>query len=320
MFWLGHKRDCKGCHAAVELYLSTMRSRNTGRQYKGIWREWLEFLASPTVCSHSSPCHSSEAHTRAFYFLTLQRPSARAIKDPALPETVTPFTAYRKIVALKSIYDHLIAVGVMPENPFGRLAKELTHPGTGDRHPTEALTVAEVRRILSACQGGRPKEIVELGLMAGLFGGALRISEVIGLKVEDCQGSELVLRATKSGRIERQELPPWAVKAFGSLQQLRYSQGAGAMDPLLCRVNAEGRCHRLSLSGARRMFVKILDRAGVRRVGTHSGRATAITTLLSSGLSHREVQEFSRHASIQMVERYDKRRFDRKRIAMSVSY
>ena len=41
----------------------------------------------------------------------------------------------------------------------------------------------------------------------------------------------------------------------------------------------------------------------------HSARATAITKLLADGIPHRQVQEFSRHASIQMVEWYDKRRF-----------
>jgi integrase len=45
-------------------------------------------------------------------------------------------------------------------------------------------------------------------------------------------------------------------------------------------------------------------------VTPHSARATAITKLLSDGVPHRVVQEFSRHASIQMVEWYDKRRFD----------
>jgi hypothetical protein len=35
---------------------------------------------------------------------------------------------------------------------------------------------------------------------------------------------------------------------------------------------------------------------------------TAISKLLSDGISHREVQEFSRHSSVQMVELYDKRR------------
>ena len=47
--------------------------------------------------------------------------------------------------------------------------------------------------------------------------------------------------------------------------------------------------------------------------GTHApptcARATAITKLLADGIPHRQVQEFSRHASIQMVEWYDKRRF-----------
>jgi integrase len=44
-------------------------------------------------------------------------------------------------------------------------------------------------------------------------------------------------------------------------------------------------------------------------VTPHSARATAITRLLEQGFSHREVQEFSRHSSVLMVEKYDKRRF-----------
>ena len=42
----------------------------------------------------------------------------------------------------------------------------------------------------------------------------------------------------------------------------------------------------------------------------HCARVTAITQLLKQGMNHREVQELSRHASVAMVERYDRRRFE----------
>ncbi len=42
----------------------------------------------------------------------------------------------------------------------------------------------------------------------------------------------------------------------------------------------------------------------------HCARVTAITQLLKQGMNHREVQELSRHASVSMVERYDRRRFE----------
>ena len=65
----------------------------------------------------------------------------------------------------------------------------------------------------------------------------------------------------------------------------------------------------LSCSGLYKLFKGYCMRAGAGRFATpHSARATAITKLLSDGLNHREVQEFSRHASVQMVEVYDKRR------------
>ena len=40
----------------------------------------------------------------------------------------------------------------------------------------------------------------------------------------------------------------------------------------------------------------------------HSARATGITKMLEQGIPHRQVQEFSRHSSVRMVELYDKRR------------
>jgi site-specific recombinase XerD len=42
----------------------------------------------------------------------------------------------------------------------------------------------------------------------------------------------------------------------------------------------------------------------------HCARVTAITQLLKQGMNHREVQELSRHASVAMVERYDRRRYE----------
>ena len=61
-------------------------------------------------------------------------------------------------------------------------------------------------------------------------------------------------------------------------------------------------------SNAGRALDRMASDADAASTGAHSARATAITRLLAEGIPHREVQEFSRHASIQMVELYDKRR------------
>ena len=58
------------------------------------------------------------------------------------------------------------------------------------------------------------------------------------------------------------------------------------------------------------LFISLSKKAGVKGTVTpHYASATAITKILADGVPHREVQEFSRHASITMVEHYDKRRF-----------
>jgi integrase len=66
----------------------------------------------------------------------------------------------------------------------------------------------------------------------------------------------------------------------------------------------------MSDTGLYLLFKQYCMAAGAGMHATpHSARATAITKLLADGIPHREVQEFSRHSSIQMVEWYDKRRF-----------
>ena len=65
----------------------------------------------------------------------------------------------------------------------------------------------------------------------------------------------------------------------------------------------------LSTSGLYSLFTQYCRLAGASKYITpHSARATAITKLLADGIPHRQVQEFSRHSSVQMVEVYDKRR------------
>jgi integrase len=65
----------------------------------------------------------------------------------------------------------------------------------------------------------------------------------------------------------------------------------------------------MSESTLYRRFKEICVRVGLEGDFTpHCARATAITQLLNQGFSHRDIKEFSRHSSIQMVEQYDKRR------------
>jgi integrase len=82
-------------------------------------------------------------------------------------------------------------------------------------------------------------------------------------------------------------------------------------DPLFVGLGSSGRSPKktpLRDPTIYRIFKEYAAKVGLPPdMAPHSARATAITKLLSDGMSYREVQEFSRHSSIQMVEHYDKR-------------
>jgi len=95
----------------------------------------------------------------------------------------------------------------------------------------------------------------------------------------------------------------------------RKKGGAGEADYVFVgftgRAGATVTSKPMSDTGLYLLFKQYCMAAGAGSFATpHSARATAITKLLADGIPHREVQEFSRHSSIQMVEWYDKRRFD----------
>src|SRR5690606_33198787 len=110
-----------------------------------------------------------------------------------------------------------------------------------------------------------------------------------------------------------QALPLWAATVIERLVKDRTDSGAPQHGYLFVSYRGKGGDfateHPLSESGVYNLFKRYCVLAGVTtEVSPHSARATAITRLLDQGLPHREVKEFSRHASIQMVELYDKKR------------
>ena len=147
-----------------------------------------------------------------------------------------------------------------------------------------------------------------------MVGGALRITEALELKVGDVRhtpkGTLYVrLGMTKAGTPANQAISPRVarfVQEYASQRMIESDQSA----PLLTAYAPNGKPLDKALirRNASRSFYGYCERLGIK-ASPHSCRATAITKLLADGVHHREVQNFSRHSSVQMVEVYDKRRF-----------
>lgn len=228
-------------------------------------------------------------------------------------------TIAKKFAALRRIYRMLIACNLgITSNPFDSDRVPAPPKNSGQKRPTEMINFNKVQEVLKIPDATIPKGLRDQALLAVMFGGALRRSEVTGLRIGDLRQTEkgtafIRLRATKAKKDVDQALPPWAAEPVRKLVMQRLTEGAKSGDYLFVSYRGPGgkfpTNKPFSTSGLYRLFLSYCRQAGIKDfVSPHSARATAITKLLSDGFSHREVQEFSRHSSIQMVEVYDKRR------------
>jgi integrase/recombinase XerD len=192
------------------------------------------------------------------------------------------------------------------------------NPKGGRKRDTEALDFDDVPSVLGAVEDS-PRATRDRAILSVLFGGGLRRGEVAKLLIGDVRKSSagtsyLLLRSTKDGQDHQQAIPDWAAEAVWALVDERVESGAAEDETLFVTWTGKGgrvQTHRpMSDASVYLIFKRACEAAGLSDAFTpHSARATAITKLLADGTPYREVQEFSRHKSVQMVEWYDKRRF-----------
>lgn len=319
----------------------SLRSPNTQETYLGIVREWCLFLGaeagSPTAARKVAGARDLDAiaYRRWLEQRPGERPRAerresssrevavssrprRTVKKEGLESTLSNATIAKKFAALRRIYRMLIASGLARENPFDTDRVPPPPKESGRKRPTEMVDFKVVKRIVALPDPAEPKGLRDRAILAALFGGGLRRSEAARLRVGDVRQSPagtlyLYLRSTKAKRDAQQALPGWAAAAVKALLTRRTQEGAGPADYLFIGYTGRGgrapSTEPVSPSGIYKLFKHYCRLGGAGRFCTpHSARATAITRLLAAGIPHRQVQEFSRHSSIQMVELYDKRR------------
>jgi integrase len=246
---------------------------------------------------------------------------ARAKKKDGLEATQSNATIHKKFAALRRMYRMLVASNMgITENPFEVDKVPPPPKDAGRKRPTQMIDFELVMEIVSLPDVSTPKGRRDRAILAVLFGGGIRRSELVALRLGDVRKTPsgttfLYLRHTKAKRDAEQALPDWAAAHLWELIAERKAAKASDGDYLF--VGFTGRAGQtssgrpISDTGVYLLFKQYCMAAGAGSFATpHSARATAITKLLADGVPHREVQEFSRHASIQMVEWYDKRRFD----------
>lgn len=185
----------------------------------------------------------------------------------------------------------------MARNPFESIA--LPRGARTPTKPTQALSEDDVVLILSLPNTLTPVGKRDHAILSLLFGAGLRRSEVVELWHEDVVQDYTCWKIRIEGKTGYREtsLAPWVAESL-----LRHMEE----NPIKA-----GPVFNISGSGVWLVFKRYLKQAGIfGRYSPHSARATAITALLDRGHTHRDVQRFSGHSSVAMVELYDRRKND----------
>ena len=265
------------------LSLERGHSPNTVENYLRDLRRLVQYAASKRV---KDPGAISRALLRDFVFM---------LKDMGL----APATIRRQISAIHTYFRFLIDEGKLVDDPSDRLET----PKRGRKLP-DVLTVGEMETLLGVPSvddplGRRDRALLELG-----YGGGLRVSELVSLRMTDLALGKEVVRVLGKGGKER--LVPLGRKVIGqvsmylngSREQLDRGKGGG-------RVLLNARGSPLSRVGAWGIIKKTAKRAGIRkRVTPHTLRHSFATHLLEGGADLRAVQEMLGHADLSTTQIY----------------
>jgi integrase/recombinase XerD len=277
-------------HLAVERGLAD----NTLKSYRRDLRRYLSFLQAQGIDELGAVTEQAVAG----FLMALREGDA---EHPPLGAA----SAGRTLVAVRGFHRFCVRDGLVPVDPSAGVSP----PKPAKRLP-KALSIGDVEAILDAAGApGTTLALRDRALLEVLYGTGARISEAVGLDVDDLSVSEegdegtVLLRGKGSkerlvpvGRLACEAVGAYLVRARPQLV------AAGKGTPALF-LNARG--GRLSRQSAWTVIVRAAGRAGVTaEVSPHTLRHSYATHLLEGGANVRTVQELLGHASVTTTQVY----------------
>ena len=210
-------------------------------------------------------------------------------------------SAGRAVVAVRGFHRFAVRDGLSHADP----AAAVRPPPPARRLP-KALPLADIERILDAAsRPGTALALRDRALLEMLYASGARISEAVGLDVDDVdlETGSVLLR----GKGSKERVVPFGSMAREAVQaylvRSRPSMAASGGGNAALFLNARG--GRLSRQSAWTVLVRAADRAGVTaEVSPHTLRHSFATHLLDGGADVRVVQELLGHSSVTTTQVY----------------
>jgi integrase/recombinase XerC len=210
-------------------------------------------------------------------------------------------TEARKLATLRSFYKFLVRRNYIKSNPViaVRTPKQ-------EKKLPKFLEYEQVQRLLNTPEintwlGARDRAMLET-----LYSTGLRVSELVGLNMDDVDFLGEVVHVRGKGKKER--IAPIGSSALQSIQRYiefrnKRAQSDSGFDSKVLFVNKHGK--RLSTRSVRRKMDKYLVMAGLDpAISPHTLRHSFATHMLNNGADLRSVQELLGHQSLSTTQIY----------------
>lgn len=208
-------------------------------------------------------------------------------------------TVGRKLAAIRSFFQFCVRKRWMDDNP----AKVVATPKQ-DKPVPSFLSEEEMQEFLDLPETAKPLDKRDKAMMELLYATGIRVSELVGIELEDVKFTERLIRIRGKGKKER--LVPFGRIAEESLRsyiRVRPLINKGQVEETPLFLNYRGR--KLSSRSVERTVDKYIRRSAVRRkISPHSLRHSFASHLLSRGADLRVIQELLGHESLATTQKY----------------
>ena len=211
-----------------------------------------------------------------------------------------PSTISRSVASMKAFFQYLQKQGILNQD----LTEELRAPRIEKKIP-EVLSLEEVEKLLEQTKGSTPKELRDCAMLELLYATGIRVSELIGLQMEDIN---LQMEYIKCRDSHKERIIPFGNMAREAIS--RYlTEGRNELirdegNPWLF-INCFGQ--PMSRQGFWKLVKGYGKKAGIRHeITPHTLRHSFAAHLVGNGADLHAVQEMMGHSDISTTQIYAK--------------
>jgi integrase/recombinase XerD len=259
-------------------------------------------LSANTIASYNLDLADFIAHMRAQNILSIDVVEPKHVQEHIMwlsKRNLSARSQSRHISAIRQFFRFLAAEGLNNKNP----ASDIDMPKIPKRLPSH-LDLSEIDCILEAIERKTPRQIRDYAMISLMYATGLRVSELVGLKLEDVDLAHGFLNALGKGSKERViPMGEMAISALGKYLSDARSvllKGLGSDFFFVAR-----RGQPLTRQAFFKLLKSYASLAGLSKdVSPHQIRHSFATHLIEGGADLRALQVLMGHSDLSSTEIY----------------